>query len=309
MACDLLDTIREDYREQVERAFWSIVQDRAMWDEKLNIIEVVPMASTIKHKHDQFAFTFVRIDGDVILKIDRDDIATLHVPAPSMVQKIILEQLIGQIGWRWAVLSLATAADVEKMRDKKVNASGGGSQPGVKAPLDDPDARIMQLIDVSTGEWCDLTKPVRIRLPATVAQQRRFWRKQNRRRGREMRQALDAHVTRRGFRSLGISLRRIAIRKKVMRDLLSERVVRAAPPVPSKTIISMGNDDDDDDDGGGGGGDKASVNKNGSPPRDDDSDSASGDGDGAKADDDEDLFVGSLTVSGSELKRGRSSVF
>jgi hypothetical protein len=226
-----------------------------------------------------------------------------------MVQKIILEQLIGQIGWRWAVLSLATAADVEKMRDKKVNASGGGSQPGVKAPLDDPDARIMQLIDVSTGEWCDLTKPVRIRLPATVAQQRRFWRKQNRRRGREMRQALDAHVTRRGFRSLGISLRRIAIRKKVMRDLLSERVVRAAPPVPSKTIISMGNDDDDDDDGGGGGGDKASVNKNGSPPRDDDSDSASGDGDGAKADDDEDLFVGSLTVSGSELKRGRSSVF
>jgi hypothetical protein len=243
MACDLLDTIREDYREQVERAYWSIVQDRAMWDEQLNIIEVVPMAGTMKHKQDRFAFTFVRVDGAVVMRIDREDIVTLHVTNPSMVQKVILEQLVSHIGWHWAVLNLATQAEIDKMRHKKVNASGGDAP---LAPLD-PDTRVMQLIDASTGEWCALSKPVRIRLPAAVAHQRRFWRKQNRRRARETREAMDAHVTRRGFRSLGISLRRVAIRKKVMRDLLSEspRAIRLSL---SRRLSTLAARDDDDDD-------------------------------------------------------------
>jgi hypothetical protein len=153
MACDLLDTIREDYREQVERAYWSIVQDRAMWDDQLNIIEVVPMAGTMKHKQDRFAFTFVRVDGAVVMRIDREDIVTLHVTNPSMVQKVILEQLVSHIGWHWAVLNLATQAEIDKMRHKKVNASGDAPL----APLD-PDMRVMQLIDASTGEWCDLSE-------------------------------------------------------------------------------------------------------------------------------------------------------
>ena len=78
------------------------------------------MAGTLKHKFDRFAFTFVRIDGDVVLRVDREDVATLHAPYPSLVQKLILEQLIEHIGWHWAELHLASAAEVERMRDKKI---------------------------------------------------------------------------------------------------------------------------------------------------------------------------------------------
>ena len=93
MSCDIYETLIEEFRDDVEQAYHALVQDRALWDASANIVEVIPMAGRIKHKFDRAAYTFLRIDGDVVMRIDKEDIATLHVPWPSLVQKVILEQV------------------------------------------------------------------------------------------------------------------------------------------------------------------------------------------------------------------------
>lgn len=86
---------------------------------------VVAAADAFCAQYDDAAFTFLRVDGDVsavgasscaaspsswrqvVMRIDKDDIATLHVPFPSMVQKVILEMVLAHLGWTWARLEMA----------------------------------------------------------------------------------------------------------------------------------------------------------------------------------------------------------